>query len=337
VKTNMNDIRELRPARPDSGGDKPEYMPKLPWKWIAALAAFLLLSFALYHTRENEEAARLRSAIQKTHGEQLGPIVTRYEELIGKINAWTVEAGNAKAVEQYVDPRLNLDALHRGKGLYMRLNVEDATTPEGILRGLDAETPDAIARCLGLEPQKVGELYARGSFLTNKWVEQSEGANVMKLRVIAEEIRQRSERDLPFVTEAVRSDWLLFTLQHGENRRDAPVDAYLYDLRSNKLLLRTRVEAQGALVAARIVLDGVKPGHYASGAQTGGAQDCAIANDLRAVAGKEPTTFTSDPPEPRAAYDAAHPAEKAEAKGAGQPSPMPPATPPAQAREPKAD
>ncbi len=305
----MNDIRELRPARPEPEGDKPAYMPKVPWKWIGGLGLFVALSAGIYNVREREEEAALRTAIMRAHKRDLGPVVARFEGLVSKINAWTVAAANAKSVDDYVDPRLNLNALHKGKGLYMRLTATDARTTDGIVTGLDAATPDAIARCLGLAPASVGELYARGSFLTSTWIEQADDAEgVMKLRVIADEIKQRSKRDLPFVATATSSDWFMLALEQGDNRRDAPVDIYLYDLRSNKLLLRSRVQAEGALVAARIAVEGVKPGAYASGAQTGAAQDCSIASGLRELAGSKATSFAAAPPEPHKAYEASMPA-----------------------------
>lgn len=279
-------------------------MPKVPWKWIAALLAFGLLGYGYYSKREAEAAAAVRGAVLNAHKKDLAPLVSRYEELIGKINGWVVAAANADQVEPYVDPRLALDALHKGEGLYLRVSKEHGKTPDGLITGMDAAEPDAIARCLGLTPKPAAELYARGSFLTSKWIEQAEETdNVLKLRVIAEEIRQRTKRDVPFVAEAVRSKWLLFVLEHGDNRRDAPVDAYLYDLRTNKLLLRKRVQAQGVLISARIAVQGVKPGAYATGAQTGAAQDCSIANELRALGGQGLTAFGSAPPTPREAME----------------------------------
>ena len=320
----MNDIRELRPARPEPEGDKPAYMPKLPWKWLALLSVFLVSSIAFYQLRQHEEAAALRTAIMRAHKQDLGPVVARFEKVVGSINGWTVAAANAKSIERYIDPRLNLDALGKGKGLYMRLSANDARTPEGIIKGLEAATPDAIARCLGLSPQNVGELYARGSFLTAKWIEQADTAEgVMKLRVIADEIKQRSKRDLPFVATALQSDWFMLTLEHGESRREAPVDMYLYDLRSNKLLLRASVQAEGALIAARIAVNGVKPGAYASGAQTGAAQDCSIAAGLRELAGSKSTTFGSAPPEPAKAIQGSLPAAPAPAAHAPTPAAAP--------------
>jgi len=160
--------------------------------------------------------------------------------------------------------------------------------------------PDAIARCLGLSPLPTAELFARGTFLEKSWIAQAHDAdNIMRLRVVAEELRQRSTRDLPFVTEALTAEWFMLVLERGENRRDAPVDAYVWDLRTNKLLLSTRAKAEGSLVAARIAIGGVKPGNYATGAQTGAAQDCSIAGQLRALTGGASATFESKAPAPR--------------------------------------
>jgi hypothetical protein len=150
------------------------------------------------------------------------------------------------------------------------------------------------------------ELYAKGTFLSAAFIKQAQDAeDVMKLRVVAEEIRQRSQRDLPFVVEALKAQWFLLVLEPGENRRDAPVDVYLWDLRSDALLLSARTQADGVLVSARIAVGGTKPGHYASGTQTGAAQDCSIAANLRTIAGAGGSAaFGSEPPRPRAAFPA---------------------------------
>ena len=122
---------------------------------------------------------------------------------------------------------------------------------------------------------------------------------------------------------AIDAQWFMLVIERGETRRTGPVDVYLWDLRNDELLLQTRTEASGALVAARIAVEGVKPGHYPSGAQTGAAQDCSIASQLRQATGAEVVTFASDPPAPRAALglDAQAPAAEAgEAAAAEKPA-----------------
>ncbi|MDB4976450.1 MAG: hypothetical protein JWN48_4791 [Myxococcaceae bacterium] len=299
----MSDIRELKPARPEVSGAEPKgYMPSLPWRWILGVGLFLTLSIGTCQIRDKQETDALRSTVLHAYNEQLLPVAKRYQDIADKIRTDTAGAAARPEAQTYVDPRLKIDALGSSKGLYLRVPADAVQKPELIASASLDMVPDAIGRCLGLSPQPVPELFARGAFLEKEWIKRADEADsVLKLRVVAEELRQRSERDLPFLAEAVGAQWFLLVLERGDNRRAAPVDAYLWDLRENKLLLSTRAKASGSLVAARINVGGVKPGNYASGAQTGAAQDCSIASQLRALAGEAPTTFEHAPPTPREA------------------------------------
>jgi hypothetical protein len=256
------------------------------------------------------------------HRSQLGPLGARYDALLAKIYRNTAAAA-ARKPESYVDPRLKLDALGTAPGVYLRLNAKHATDPDQIANASLDENKDAIAACLGLSPVWFPELYAHGTFLESRFIKQAESAeSVMKLRVIAEELRQRTRRDLPFVVDALKAQWFLLTLTRGDNRRDAPVDVYLWDLRSDSLLLSARAQADGMLVSARIAVAGQKPGQYASGAQSGAAQDCSIASQLRELAGSAGrVTFGSEPPAPKAALEKAPEPAKSAGPAAAAPSP----------------
>lgn len=328
---NDDDIPELRPARPDFSGKAEGYMPKIPWKWVLGLGLFFALSIGTCQVRERQEVAALKTAVLATHEAQLGPLVTRYQALLDRIYEDTQGAAQRR-VESYVDPRLKLDVLGSSPGIYLRLHTKDATSIESIQNhGLDMQQ-DAVPRCLGLHAVWFPELYAHGTFLEKRFIKQAEDAeDVMKLRVVAEELRQRTQRDLPFVAEALKARWFLLALEPGQNRRDAPVDVYLWDLRDNNLLLSGRVQADGILVSARIAVGGNKPGGYAQGVQTGAAQDCSIAAKIRALAGAgQGASFSSAPPAPRSALSgpaAAQPAD-AESPSAAPATPEAGASPP---------
>lgn len=318
-----DEIPQLHPARPDvEGGARPAYLPKLPWKWIGGAAAFLALSLGTCHYRDQQEIAAMRANVLDVHRSQLGPLGARYDALLAKIYRNTAAAA-ARKPENYVDPRLKLDALGSSAGVYLRLNAKQATDPDKIASASLDENKDAIAACLGLSPVWFPELYAHGTFLESRFIKQAESAeSVMKLRVIAEELRQRTRRDLPFVVDALKAQWFMLALTRGDNRRDAPVDIYLWDLRSDSLLLSARTQADGMLVSARIAVAGQKPGQYASGAQSGAAQDCSIASQLRELAGAAaPVTFGSEPPTPKAALNTAPEPAKADAAPATPPAP----------------
>ena len=299
----MSEPRELKPARPEvTGNDGKGYMPSLPWRWMAGVGVFLTLSIGTCHIRDKQETEALRSTVLHAYDDQLSGVAKRYQELVEKIRSDTAGAAARPEASTYVDPRLKLDALGSSKGLYLRVPASAVQDEKQIASASAEVLPDAIGRCLGLAPQPVAELFTRGAYLEKDWMDRAKEADsVLKLRVVAEELRQRSERDLGFLAEAVTAQWFLLILERGDNRRAAPVDAYLWDLRSNKLLLSARVKAAGSLVAARINVTGVKPGNYASGAQTGAAQDCSIAAQLRALSGEAPPSFEHAPPTPRAA------------------------------------
>jgi hypothetical protein len=293
---------ELKPARPDVVEERQSYLPRLPWRWILSVGLFLTLSIGTCQIRDRQETEALRTTVMKAYNEQLEPLAKRYQQLVTTIRNNTAGAAARERADTYVDPRLKLDALGTGKGLYLRVKASAIKSPEQVAGASLDMAPDAIARCLAVAPQPVPELFARGSFLEKEWIERARDADsVLRLRVVAEELRQRSGRDLPFVSEAVGASWFLLVLERGENRREAPVDVYLWDLKSNKLLLSTHAKAEGSLVAARIAVGGVKPGHYASGAQTGAAQDCSIASQVRALTGASPPQFSSPPPAPQKA------------------------------------
>lgn len=298
----MNDPQDLRPARPEVDNERPAYMPKVAWKWLFGIGSFLAMSVAIHQLRESQETDVLRGDLLAARNKELAQVIEHYESVTEKVRRHTREAVRMPRTETTVDPRLRLDALGAGKGLYLR--IEESQIPlASNLDELEAnQAPDAIARCLGLAPMPAAELLSRGSFLTSEWFKQVEAADsVMKLRVVAEELRQRSERDLPFVAEALEAEWFMLAVERGQNRREGAVDVYLWDLREDRLLLQSRTEASGALVAARIAVEGVKPGHYPSGAQTGAAQDCSIASQLRQLTGGQGATFVSPPPAPREA------------------------------------
>lgn len=293
---NDDDIPELRPARPDAEGTRPAYMPKLPWKWIGGIGLFLTVSIGTCQYRDKQELTAMRASVLEAHQKQLGPFVERYEKLVDSVFRYTTAAAQ-KPPERYTDPRLKLDVLGSGKGVYLRLKADQAVDREHIIKAALDVQQDAIARCLGLAPVWFPELYAHGTFLEERFIKQAKDAqDVLKLRVVAEELRQRTQRDLPFVAEWVNAQWFMLVLERGENRREAPVDAYIWDLRTQQLLFSGQAQADGVLVAARIAVTGTTPGQHSSGAQTGAAHDCSIAAKLRALAGGgAPVTFESDP------------------------------------------
>ena len=145
--------------------------------------------------------------------------------------------------------------------------------------------PDAIARCLGLSPLSLRPLYERGRFLEPAWLrEVQEAPGSMRLRVLEEELDRFARRDLPILMELSRADYFLLVLERGANRRDAPVDVFLWDLKRDALLLSVRAKAnRGLLVPVRLA--SARQATAPPRPRIGGQVDCAIAAQVKEAAG----------------------------------------------------
>jgi len=275
----------LRPARPDSGGDRPAYLPRIPWVWIALGALGLGVVAGGYWLKEQRRANELRADILRVH-EQLSDASERYLAFRTKLEGWIQAAASAQP-RQHVDERLNLAGLRSGNGLYLRLSAADAKDPEGIDKGARAMDVDAIGKCLGLTPASARGLWERGDFLMPSWIDQAHAENgVMRLRVLDEMLARRIRNDLPSVLALLDSQWFMLVLQQGETRRDHPVDVFLWDVKRGERLLSARVQASGMLVPIRNAI-GEGPAGPRPPAQltSGAATDCSIASQLKALTG----------------------------------------------------
>jgi hypothetical protein len=282
----------LRPAKPDPEEleGRPAYMPTIPWKWAVLAVVVGAGVYFGYQYREAARADAMRDQILATHEEHLAPIVDRYRTFRTRIEDWTIEAATAGEPERWADPRLRISGLHGGEGLYLRLTAEDARSREGVARGARAMREDALTRCLGIAPASARGLFENGEFLMPEWLEQvREEPDYLRLRVLDEQLARNMSVDVPIVANLLRAEYFLLVIQQGENRRDAPVDVYLWDLRENRQLLRTRIQARGVLIPVRIdrMLPGVQvqaaPGVPAT--TSGGAHDCSIAAQIKAITG----------------------------------------------------
>ncbi|MEM9067241.1 MAG: hypothetical protein AAGE52_02005 [Myxococcota bacterium] len=289
VRFRMND--DLKPARFESiDAEGKAFAAKLPWKWILAIALVIVGSAGYYQWRERTRAFQLRSTIEASYQMHVIPVRERVSQFRTQIEDWVQEAAAfGDAPETWADPRLNLAGLHRAQGIYLR--IHESQTEERHTIGEAAQTmrPDAIGRCLGLSPMSLKGFYDRLPFLEPEWLDEvrEAGDDVLKLRVLDEQLKNRVERDLPLMLDAGRSDYFLLVIQHGDSRREHPVDVFLWDLRSRRQLLRTRAQARGTLIPVRIAIGNKAGGAAPPPPQRSGVVDCSIAAQVRAAAGAE--------------------------------------------------
>jgi hypothetical protein len=275
-------VQRLVPARPDTRDDTSAYLPKIPWRFVLLGALTVTTVMGGYYWKEQRKAGELRAAIIRVHETELAQAREAYVGLRNKLEGLVLSAAGARADDQ-IDRRLNIPGLRSGSGLYLRLPLAQAQTKAGIAEGAKEMAPDLIASCLGLSPTSARGLYENGEFLLPSYLaDVKKQTSVMHLRVQDEMLSRHIRADLPSVLGLMRSDWFMLVLQEGENRRDAPVRVFLWDLAHGDLLLRARVQSQGVLVSSHILSQG-SPARTAlpSERNTGAANDCSIASQLK--------------------------------------------------------
>lgn len=298
----------LRPARPHSSEERPAYLPRIPWKWILLGVVLVGGVVGWWQWTQHQKAEALRSDILRAYDAQVAPMGERYRAFRSKLETWTTQAAQ-RPPRQHVDARLKISALHRGQGLYLRVPTKAARSADTLAAAARAMELDAIPRCLAIAPISARGIWEMGGVLEPSWRDGARDASgVMRLRVLDDELARRSSRDLPVLANMMRSQWFLLVLQNGENRRDHPVDVFLWDLRRDQQLLAVRVQARGLLVPARIHVEGAPPSPRVEHRQSGGAHDCSIAAQVKELTGEPALTFGSAlptaPPDAGPAVDA---------------------------------
>ncbi len=286
----------LKPAQllPEELGERAAYAPKIPWGLIAGFVGLVVVFVIVYRARESSRTEGLRSELLHTHATELGEISRDYMAYRERLERWTMDAAAAGEPERWVDPRLRIAGLHGGDGIYLRLMAEYADTPDGIEGSALSQEEDALTRCLGIAPASARGFYQSGMFLTPMWVDQiREESDLLRLRLYDEQMANAIASDLPVLSTMMAAQYFLLVIQQGENRRDAPVDVYLWDMREERQLLRGRFQGRGILIPVRIdsMLPGVDmppPPEGRPSMTSGGAHDCSIASQIKALTGEAP-------------------------------------------------
>lgn len=292
-------IPRLKPARPEPEEleGRPAYLPRFPWRWIVIFGGLFAVLWGVYEVRQRQRADALRAEILQSYERNLRPLAERYMRFRERIERWVIDAAGAGEPERWVDPRLRISGLHAGEGLYLRIAASAATGPEAIARAARGMDSDALTRCLGIAPASARGLYESGAFLEPSFVDEVRStSDWMRLRVLDEQLVRSTRVDAPVIASLLQAQYFLLVLQQGENRRDAPVDVYLWDLRENRQLLRARIQASGILLPVRLRFGGTSPSPRPEGRPnllSGGAHDCSIAAQIKALTGEPPMEIRS--------------------------------------------
>jgi hypothetical protein len=218
-------------------------------------------------------------AIAATLGSEWFPLRDRLEA--------DVLAG-ARAYEgDRIDPAARARAYRSAPGLYLRTRVADAGTVEAI-RSVAADAKrDAFAACFLREPNErgmrgeidagafsdqpwnLGQAYAATRILTEGWVRDvNEADEAMRLRVFTEQYDKAVRDEIPVAIDVVkRAQFFLLVLDEDVPEAAAvadggaideaalqlvehPARVYLYDLRTQREIVRVRRSAQWQVIPA---------------------------------------------------------------------------------------
>lgn len=274
--------KRLTPARPHSDSDSTGYLPSIPWRYLLLGALCFAAVVIGYRWKENQKAIALRASILRVHDTRLASAREAYVAARAKLEHLIISAANSPT-DDFVDEHLDLLNVRSGSALYMRIPIAQAVTSPKIVAATRAMQPDMIPSCLGLSPVSARGLYETGAFLLPEFVADLDQKSVWELRVQDDELTRHISADLPSIMDMIHARWFMLILEEGENRRDAPVRAFVWDLEHEQLLLRARVKSQGILITSHILSKGVDPEQAPEPNEHNAvaANDCSIAGAIK--------------------------------------------------------
>ena len=283
---------ELTPAEFD-GVRRNRYRPRIPWARVGFVVLVAALIAGVYFWRQEVRADELRDRIRAQHAEQVGPIL---EELEATRIDLEVKALDAKsgAANRLVETEVRLSALHGKEMIYLRVRAPELASEAGLREAIESEQQDAIGACLGLELTALSALSDVPEVLTAKWLARvDDTSDMQRLSVREEQLTRAIERELPALTERVPADYFLLLVVQGKSRLRDPVDVFLWDLAQDKLVLRSRTDNRGRLIAVRSQI-GPKADSVKAASDPIVTADCSIAAHIKAQLG-EPTMDLATP------------------------------------------
>lgn len=283
---------KIKPAKPDAGGNHDDYGPKLPWRWIVPMVAGIAIATTFYLYRQHNKVEQARTELLQKHN-ALEPLAATLESLTESIHTLSGKVIDTPA-KNFVAKNFEFMNLAKQPGIFLRM---EPTVSKDIHKEALRMKSETLPSCLGLEATKASVLYNQSTFLTKEWIERGKDtSNMIRLRVMENELRLRKEKDLPIVKQALRSAWFLLLIDRIASSKVA--DVYIWDLTNQTLLLSLRTEPDGLLVPVRVALPNTpRTSNKTIQPRSQAALDCAIAADIRELTGTNMAEFESEMPQ----------------------------------------
>jgi hypothetical protein len=246
-----------------------------------------------YFWRQKVRADELRERMQAQHAERVAPVLEALEATRVELMAKAL-AGKSGAARRLVETELPLSALHDKKLVYLEARAPELASEQSLRVAIESEEDNAIGACLGLELTPLSILFKVPEVLTVEWLERANETNEMqRLSVREEQLSRAVERELPALRERLPVDYFLLLVVQGKSRLRDPVDVFLWDLKNDQLVLRSRTQNRGRLITVRSQIGPRSDSAKADGDPIVTA-DCSIAAHIKAQLG-EPTMDLATP------------------------------------------
>ena len=314
-------MHELKPARLDEAVEARAYRNKFPWKWVTVGVLVVGAVVGGYQWKKYRDTSALRTRILNVHERELGPRRARVLTLERRIEGFVADALQRVPTDT-ADGRVDVNQLRHGQGLYLRISAGSITGPSQVGEAARSMQADAIMNCMGLSPVSARTLYEKGQFLEPAWTNAvRDASDVLRLRVLEEELAHRVRTDLPVAEHAARSDWFMLAIERGASRTSGPVDFYIWNLRDSANLLSVRTTANGGFITVRANLNGDAVGTPSPAVERAAvAADCSIASQVLAQTGNPTATATNTSPTVQAASPSTAPTAAASATTSAAPA-----------------
>ena len=272
--------------------------PKIPWKWILLIGGLIVMIITVVQFGQARDLSALRARIIEVHENQIAPLSNRAMEFRERLEGLVTEAASADMTTA-VNPRFRFSAIHNAQVIYLRIPAEAADSPESIREAALAAGSDSIGACLGIAPISLRGMYEADAPLRDDWIDEiREAEDRQRLESLDYQIGQHVQRDLPLLMTMVQSHLFMLVLERGSNRREHPVDVFLWDLRRDELLVKAQARSRGRLLSVRVrTAEGTAIREHRSGITTG-AVDCSIAQQLQRATGEGMIEVRNTPPDP---------------------------------------
>ena len=192
----------------------------------------LVASLLIYRWVSDRELGERRTSLlakqradDATVGKEWAPLRDRLEKFVtDRAGAWTDD--------KVVQPDATEWSTHVESGIYLRLRIEDAKTPEAIRKAAEDSARDAFTGCMlraenkplaagvvdaGVfpdQPWNLRQAYAATRILTPEWVTQvKEADDSLRLRIFEQQYGKAEHEEIPRAIDIIkRADFFLLVL-----------------------------------------------------------------------------------------------------------------------------